>query len=107
MMFVFAFFNVLTLLDVYIAVFPEHDFDIPLAKSGWKRLAPGIVMLPLFGLWLYVFKTRGYSNKILVEFQNETKRAKFLSSALVIIYAVATILFFVLSLFLKKHVLMH
>jgi hypothetical protein len=94
-------------LNIYIAAFPEYDFDIPLAKAGWKRLIPGIVMLPFLGFWFYFFKIKGHSEKILMEFQNETKRAKFISSALVIIYGVGTILFFILSLFLRKHVLMH
>lgn len=103
--FVALFLNLLTVLNIYICFFPEQVFEFPAIKGTWGKLLTGLVMLPFFGLWYYIFKTRGYNDKIIMEFQHEDKRSKFISIILVLAYGIGTILFFILSLYLKKHAL--
>lgn len=95
--FLFAFFNGLTLLNIHSAIYPELSFEIPLAKSGWKRFIPASFFFPFIGLFMYYFQ-KGYHEKIMKEFEGETKKAKKISGVLVVCYFVGSMIFFFLSL---------
>ncbi len=99
--FTFAFINGLTLLCIYTGIFPEQAFQIPVAKSGWKRLLPALYILPALGFFMYHFQ-RGYHEKIMKEFEGETKHAKKISRFWVVSYLVGSIIVFFLSLELLR-----
>jgi hypothetical protein len=93
----FAFINGFTLLCIYFYTFPEHAFQIPVANSGWKRLAPALFLVPFVFILKHYFKG-GLHQSIVKEFESETKRAKRISSIWVVSYVIATFIFFFLSL---------
>lgn len=99
--FVFGVINGLTLLCAYFYIFPENAFQIPLARSGWMRLAPALILLPFVGVFMTYYKS-GAHERIMNEFKKETERSKKFSSFLVISYFIGSILFFFLSLELVR-----
>jgi hypothetical protein len=101
--FIFAFFNFLSLLAL-VAIISKEKFTLPVVEKGTGRLWPLLIVLPLFGLLIYLFKKKGYHDIILEEFRNETSRQKFLSKLFVILYFISSIALFVIALFLRERI---
>ena len=99
--FLFAFFNLLSFLAVISSIM-KFKFTLPVFEKGPGRLLPLLIVLPFFGLFYYLVKVRDLHNTIIGEFKEETSRGKFLSKLSVLIYFVSSIVLIVMSLFLRE-----
>ena len=100
-MFVFAYFNLLAIYTLIFSVVLNTNFTPPLG-SGIRWFWPIILILPLFILFYYRLERRGLHDLIFVEYLNETKKQKAKGGRCVIFYFIGSILFFVLTLWLRE-----
>lgn len=100
---VFAFFNVLTLLNLIFSIGFGIKITLPVG-SGIKWFLPVLIILPLFALFYYYFKKLKSHETIMKQFQNESSRQKYLSRLFVIIYFISSIALFVFVLWLRQQI---
>ena len=100
--FLFGFFNFLAIIDILFSVIAGNEIIYFTVKSGIGRLWPALIILPLFSLFYYYFKKRGYHEKILEEFKNETRRQRLMSRLFVILYFMGSIALMGLGLWARQ-----
>lgn len=100
-MFVFAYFNLLTFSILIFSV----GFNVKLTLqvgSGITWFWPVIFIVPLFALFYHRLKWRGLHDLIFKEYSNETKKEKTNGGWTVVTYFISSMLFFVLALWLRQ-----
>jgi hypothetical protein len=98
---VFTIFNLFTLAGLLLSVIGNLKIVIP-TGDGVTRLVPLIFIVPIYGIFYFFIKRKGYHDIIMEEFRNETANKKFLSSLFVIIYFIISVSLFVLTLWLRR-----
>ena len=98
-----AFFNLLTLLSLFSTLF-NVKLTFSISENWIARLWPLYFLMPIFAVFYYCFMTRGYHDKVLTEFKDETPNQKFKGNLLVIAYFIGSMTSFVLSLWIRDKI---
>lgn len=100
--FAFALLNFLSVMSL-CGVILDKDLKLTFVEKAnhfWSL----VIIVPLFGLFYYYLKKLGYHKIIFEEFDKETTKEKRSSQVIVILYFIISIIFFVLSLWLKQEI---
>ncbi|MDB5030097.1 MAG: hypothetical protein JWP71_818 [Mucilaginibacter sp.] len=87
-----------------VEIVSDNKFILPTrqAHSLFSYLWPILIIVPICGFSYYHLITLDRQQEIMNEFTDEPKQHRFIHGALIILYFVASILLFVLALWLRQ-----
>jgi len=98
----FLYFNLITLIN-FMGILMGFDFTLPVV-GGMGKFWPLIFIIPLFALFYVCLKKQGIHDRILEEFQEETKKKRISSGLMTILYFIASIGLSVASLWIREKI---
>lgn len=99
--FLFAFFNFLTIMNVVFTLGRGKKITLPVG-TGINWFLPLLIILPLFAIFFYYLKNLGGHKIIMEEFQKETSKQRFLGGLLIILFLIGSMGLFILTLWLRQ-----
>jgi len=99
--FIFALFNVLTVCAVISLFFVDEKIIMPQSENRFWLL---ILVIPCYGIYYYYLRILDKHEYILNKFSNETIEKRNLNGFRIIGYLIASIVLFVLSLWLRQKI---
>lgn len=98
----FLYFNLITILE-FLGILIGFNFKLPVV-DGVGKFWPVIFILPFFALFYFFLKRRGFHEKIIQEFSEESRNKRNLSALITILYFISSIGLFVVSLWFREKI---